>query len=161
MGENRSVGSIIKERRKQLKISAEELASKIGVSNSTVYRYENGDIEKVSIENIEQIAKALNTNPAYIMGWTKDASSMNINQSHSFNESSGGQNQISNYDGSNSTYHFGNSDAHNSTMQRLGSADLKLQRSLLNKIDEQIAIQRETNNKLDLLIDLISELLSK
>lgn len=55
-----------------------------------------------------------------------------------------------------SIYNFGNSDKHNESMQRLSAADLKLQRSLLKKIDEQIVLQQETNRKLDQLIKLFS-----
>ena len=41
------VGARIKQRRIELKISADELADKIGKSRATVYRYENGDIENM------------------------------------------------------------------------------------------------------------------
>lgn len=39
-----NVGQRIQERRKELKMSVETLANKIGKSRATVYRYENGDI---------------------------------------------------------------------------------------------------------------------
>lgn len=65
-----SVGERIKSTRKAKKVSAEELARKINVSVSTLYRYEKGDIEKVSTEVLKQIAIALNTEPAYFMGWS-------------------------------------------------------------------------------------------
>ena len=38
-------GEQMKKRRKQLNMSADELADKFGVSRSTIFRYENGDIE--------------------------------------------------------------------------------------------------------------------
>ena len=50
-------------------MSAERLAEKVGVSPATIYRYEKGDIEKVPVDVIKDIAKALNTTPAYLMGW--------------------------------------------------------------------------------------------
>ena len=62
-------GKRIKARRKQIGMSAETLASLIGVSSTTVYRYENGDIEKVDSTKLEPIAVALKTTPAYLMGW--------------------------------------------------------------------------------------------
>lgn len=37
------VGQRIKDRRKALKMSADELGAKIGKNRATVYRYENGD----------------------------------------------------------------------------------------------------------------------
>ena len=65
-------GKRIKARRKQLHISAESLASMIGVAPTTVYRYESGDIEKVGSTVLEAIAKALRTTPAFLMGWESD-----------------------------------------------------------------------------------------
>ena len=34
-----------------------------------MFRYENGDIEKLPIDILEPIAKALQTTPAHLMGW--------------------------------------------------------------------------------------------
>ena len=45
-------GKRIKIRRKELGISADKLAEAIGCSRTTVFRYENGDIEKVPGEII-------------------------------------------------------------------------------------------------------------
>ena len=70
-----SVGSNIKRLRKQLGMSAETLAAIIGVSPTTIYRYENGDIEKVDSTKLEHIAEALRTTPAVLMGWDDEASS--------------------------------------------------------------------------------------
>lgn len=39
-------GQKIKARRKELGMSADEVAAKLGVSRSTIFRYENGHIEK-------------------------------------------------------------------------------------------------------------------
>lgn len=64
-----SVGANIKKRRKQLGINAETLAHKLGVSPTTIYRYENGGIEKVDSAKLVQIADALNTTPGFLMGW--------------------------------------------------------------------------------------------
>jgi len=64
-----SVGDNIKARRKQLGLNAEALARKIGVSPSTIYRYENGDIEKIDSAKLIPIADALLTSPSTLMGW--------------------------------------------------------------------------------------------
>jgi transcriptional regulator with XRE-family HTH domain len=64
-----SVGKIIKKRRKELKMSADELGIKLGKDRSTIYRYENGDIEKLPIDILKPIAEALLTTPEYLMGW--------------------------------------------------------------------------------------------
>lgn len=64
-----NVGQRIKARRKQLGMSAEELAAKINKSPATVYRYEKGEINKVDSSSLLPIADALNTTPGYLMGW--------------------------------------------------------------------------------------------
>lgn len=56
-------GKLIKAMRKNKGISAEQLADILGVAPSTVYRYENGDIEKMPYKVLLPIAKALGTNP--------------------------------------------------------------------------------------------------
>ncbi len=67
-----TVGDRIKIRRKQLGISADLLASKVGVSRSTVFRWEKGDIEKVPGDTLVPIAKALGVTPSFLMGWEAD-----------------------------------------------------------------------------------------
>ena len=57
----------IKKRRKELGLRAEDVAEKIGVSRSTMFRYENGEIEKLPYTNLVPIAKALNTTVEYLM----------------------------------------------------------------------------------------------
>lgn len=64
-----TVGRKIKQRRKEMGISAEELGKRIGKNRATVFRYENGDIEKLPIDVLEPIAKALSTTPQALMGW--------------------------------------------------------------------------------------------
>ena len=59
----------MKQRRKELKMSADELARRLGKDRSTIYRYEKGDIENLPLDILEPIAKALSTTPAYLMGW--------------------------------------------------------------------------------------------
>ena len=63
------IGKRIKQRRKQLGMSADKLAEILGKDRSTIYRYEKGDIENMPLDILEPIAKALNTTPQYLMGW--------------------------------------------------------------------------------------------
>lgn len=63
------VGERIRLRRKETGMSADQLADIIGVSRSTIFRYENGAIEKMPTSVLEPIAKALNTTPEYLIGW--------------------------------------------------------------------------------------------
>lgn len=63
------LGEKIKARRKELGYNADYLAEKTGLSRSTIFRYEKGDIEKIPTEILATIAKALNTTPTTLMGW--------------------------------------------------------------------------------------------
>lgn len=62
----------MKDRRKAIGLSAERLAEMLGISPATIYRYENGDIEKVPGDRLGPIANALQTTPAYLMGWESE-----------------------------------------------------------------------------------------
>lgn len=66
------IGQRIKERRKELDMTADELGRRIGKNRATVYRYENGDIENLPIDVLKPIAKALDIAPQYLMGWNID-----------------------------------------------------------------------------------------
>ncbi len=68
-GDKMSVGERMKLRRKELNISADKIANELGVSRSTIFRYEKGDIEKLPTERLITIAKILKTTPEELMGW--------------------------------------------------------------------------------------------
>lgn len=71
-----TTGERIKARRKELGMSAEQLADILGVSAATVYRYEKGEIEKVPAKSLPLLAKALRSTPQYLMGWDSSASTI-------------------------------------------------------------------------------------
>lgn len=66
------IGNRIKQRRLSLGITAEDLAYEIGKSRTTIYRYENGDIENIPTTVLEPLAEALRTTPSFLMGWDDD-----------------------------------------------------------------------------------------
>lgn len=68
------IGMRIKERRKALGLSADEVARKIGKTRSTIYRYESGDIDNLPIELLDPLSEALQTTPEYLMGWKAERS---------------------------------------------------------------------------------------
>ena len=68
-----TVGDRIKLRRESLGVSQVSLADTIGEKKQTLYKYETNKITNIPIENIERIASALNTTPAYLMGWEDSA----------------------------------------------------------------------------------------
>ena len=64
-----NIGQRIKERRKELKMSADELGKRLGKDRSTIYRYENGDIENMPLDILPELANALETTQQYLMNW--------------------------------------------------------------------------------------------
>lgn len=65
-----TTGERIRIQRKKIGLSAEKLAETLHVSPATIYRYENGEIEKVPGNLLAPISEALSTTPAYLMGWS-------------------------------------------------------------------------------------------
>ena len=74
-----TTGERLKLRRKEIGFSAEKVADQLGVSPATFYRYEKGDIEKVPVDSLAELAKILQTTPAYLMGWESQADQAEIN----------------------------------------------------------------------------------
>ncbi len=64
-----NIGKRIKQRRIDLGLSVDDIAQKIGKNRATVYRYESSEIEDLPTSVLEPLAKALQTTPAYLMGW--------------------------------------------------------------------------------------------
>lgn len=67
-----NIGKRIKDRRKEMKMSADDLGKRIGKNRATIYRYEKDEIENMPYDVIEPIARILRVSPAYLMGWDKD-----------------------------------------------------------------------------------------
>lgn len=59
----------MKTRREELNMSYQTLSEKVGISKSTLQRYETGYIKNMPVDKLEEIADALNISPAYLMGW--------------------------------------------------------------------------------------------
>ena len=73
-----TIGERIKERRKQLGLTVDELAERLGKNRATIYRYESNDIEKLPTTVLEPLAKALGVTPAYLMGWLKPSQAKSL-----------------------------------------------------------------------------------
>ena len=69
---NEEIGQRIRARRKELDLTLQDVADKVGVQNSTILRYEKGAIKKIKLPVIEAIASALHVNPDWLMGETDD-----------------------------------------------------------------------------------------
>lgn len=64
-----NIGMRIKNRRKEIGMSAEKLAEIMNVSPTTIYRYESNFISNMGLDKLELLANALKTTPAFLMGW--------------------------------------------------------------------------------------------
>lgn len=65
-----TIGERIKEIRTSKKISVDYLAKELGVSKTTIYRYEDSTIEKIPVKIFDQLCILLNVTPAELMGNT-------------------------------------------------------------------------------------------
>lgn len=63
-----NIGDRIKQRRKELDLSVDDIANKLGKNRATIYRYESNDIENLPITILEPLALILETTPAYLLG---------------------------------------------------------------------------------------------
>lgn len=69
IGINNDIGNRVKKRREELGLTQLELAKKLGYnSKSTVCKVESG-VHDITQTNIMKYAEALDTTPAYLMGW--------------------------------------------------------------------------------------------
>ncbi|MDO4470928.1 MAG: helix-turn-helix transcriptional regulator [Bacillota bacterium] len=64
--------SRMKKRREELDMSYQTLSDKVGISKSTLQRYETGYIKNMPVDKLEDIADALQVSPAYLMGWNDE-----------------------------------------------------------------------------------------
>lgn len=85
-----TIGKQIRKRRKELKMSVDELARRIGKDRSTVYRYENGDIESIPLDMFAPIVEALETTPQQLLTTIFAANEWILTQSEDwFNKTEG------------------------------------------------------------------------
>lgn len=62
----------IKELRQEKNLTLEQVAAVVGVGKSTVRKWETGMIANMRRDKIADLAKALGTTPAYLMGWEEN-----------------------------------------------------------------------------------------
>ena len=73
--DNNNIGYRIFKVRKNKKITRKQIADFLGVHETTIKRYEDGDTKKLPTDRLEKIAKYLNTSIEYLMGWDEDTKS--------------------------------------------------------------------------------------
>ncbi len=78
-----TIGGRIRKKRIELGLSVDELSVKLGKNRATVYRYESDEIANFPISVMYPLAKALQTTPAYLMGWGEEIPTTKEGQSES------------------------------------------------------------------------------
>lgn len=66
------MGQKIYNLRLQKGLTLEELGNMVGVGKSTVRKWENGMIANMKRDKILKVSEALDTTPAYLMGWEEE-----------------------------------------------------------------------------------------
>lgn len=74
----KTVGERIKKRRKELNLTQEELAKKLGYKSFTTINKIESNINDITTEKVKEFAKVLNTSVSYIMGWEEQEEIKNI-----------------------------------------------------------------------------------
>jgi len=64
-------GERLKEVRLKRGLTLLEIGEKLGRTEATIQRYESGGIKNLKLDAIDELAKILNINPGYLMGWTE------------------------------------------------------------------------------------------
>ena len=71
----------IKALRQEKGLTLEQVADVVGVGKSTVRKWETGMIANMRRDKIADLAKALGTTPAYLMGWKEEDTKKEISPS--------------------------------------------------------------------------------
>ena len=71
----------IKTLRQEKGLTLEQVAEVVGVGRSTVRKWETGMIANMRRDKIADLAKALGTTPAYLMGWPEETGEKEISPS--------------------------------------------------------------------------------
>lgn len=67
-----NVGNLIRNKRKELNLTLEDLGNLVGVGKSTVRKWENGMIENMGRDKIALLSKALNISPLTLLDLDED-----------------------------------------------------------------------------------------
>ncbi len=67
-----TLGEKIRYLRKARGMTQQELAEKLHTTKQTIGKYEQGIVTNLPLSRIDELAQALSTTPAYLMGWEED-----------------------------------------------------------------------------------------
>ena len=74
------VADRIKECREERGMNADQLGKIIGRDRSMIFRYEKDEIGNIPINVIQEMAIALDVDPAYLMGWSDEKTPFRKNE---------------------------------------------------------------------------------
>lgn len=66
---NVQFGNRLRRYRRLANLTQKELAEKLGLTESTINKYENGKVQSVDIDFVKRIAYILKIQPEVLMGW--------------------------------------------------------------------------------------------
>ena len=72
VGKSTEMGKRIRQAREKMLLSQEDLGRPLGLNKSTIQRYESGEVQRIKIPILENLAKILNVNPNWIILKTDD-----------------------------------------------------------------------------------------
>ena len=73
-----TIGERIKAIRQEKKISINYIASELGVSKTTIYRYEDSTIEKIPLQYFDKLCEILGVSAAELMGNVPESNSSEL-----------------------------------------------------------------------------------
>lgn len=63
-------GDRIRELRQRNQLTLDDVARHVGVGRQAIYKYEQGTVTNIPLENLEKMAVLFGTTPEYLAGWT-------------------------------------------------------------------------------------------
>lgn len=65
-------GERIRELRLKNRLTLDDVAKHLGIGRQAVYKYEQGTVTNIPLENLEKMAELFGTTPGYLAGWKDD-----------------------------------------------------------------------------------------
>jgi len=67
-----TTGNRIRELRLKNDLTLDDVARHLGVGRQAIYKYEQGTVTNIPLENLEKMAELFGVTPGYLAGWTDD-----------------------------------------------------------------------------------------
>lgn len=67
-----TTGERIRELRLRHRLTLDDVARYLGVGKQAIYKYEQGTVTNIPLDNLEKMATLFGTTPGYLAGWEED-----------------------------------------------------------------------------------------